>query len=81
MLATTEVFPPTVIHLPLIPVATVLRVMREIFFVENSMTQRRSSQLKSAEEPFVLSQRLGVPKAAVSKLFTVNLDAINAVRI
>ena len=73
--------PAIVSHLPLTPFTAVLRVMREIFFVANSIEQRRSSQLNRAEELFVRIQRLGVPKLDVSKLLTFKFVAITAVRI
>ena len=80
MWATTTFLPSTVSHLPLTPVATALEVTSEIFLLAKSIEQRRSSQLKSAMEPFVRIQRLGVPYFEVSKLFTLNVGAITAVR-
>ena len=68
-------------HLALTPFTAELPVMREIFLVAKSIVQRRSSQLKSAAEPFVWIQRLGVPYFGVSKVFTVNFGVIAAVRI
>jgi hypothetical protein len=81
MLATMTLFPARVSHLPLVPFIAALPVISEIFFVAKSIVQRRSSQLKIADEPFVFIQRFGVPKLEVPKFFIANLGAITAVRI
>ncbi len=73
--------PAKVSHLPLVPFGAELAVTSEIFLEAKSIVQSRSSQLKSADEPFVFIQRFGVPKLAVLKLFIAKFVAITAVRI